>query len=250
MNRANLIRGAILLATSVGAWMMLSLGGNELTALLPGQLAPRDYDARVAAQVVDEVATAANRDEAEAAVPDQLSRDEGAEQAGIAVIEEIIQTAVSGVLDPALPVPALVLPAQTVETTASVSTTAGELAVIEVRGRAFLDADSDETFTEGEGAVGSRFARNFGIDIRRERFSDRHGRNPERWNLEHSGQSGSGVGLSRWIRPRLPGIVDARHRKRPPRSRLRRQRLRFYAGGLPSGGAAPRGASGGPTGRA
>ncbi len=153
MNRASVIRGAILLATSVGAWMMLSLGGNELTALLPGQLAPRDYDARVAAQVVDELATATNRDEAEAAVPDQLSRDEGAEQAGIAVIEEIIQNAASGVLDPALPVPALVLPAQTVETTASVSTTAGELAVIEVGGRAFLDADSDETFTEGEGAL-------------------------------------------------------------------------------------------------
>lgn len=153
MNRKNVIRFAILVATSVGAWMMLSLGGNELTALLPGQLAPRDYDARIAAQVVDEQATASDEDEAEAAVLDQLSRDEGAEQAGIAVIEEIIQTAASGVLDPDLPAPALIVPDQTSDTTASVSTTAGEVLVIEIGGRAFLDAEPDQVFTEGEGAV-------------------------------------------------------------------------------------------------
>jgi len=152
MNRVNAIRLAIFTATVVGAWTMLSLGGSELASLEPGQLATRDYVARVDADVVDEDATAQKRDEAEDAVNDILSRDESAEQAAFADIEAIMQATITGVMDSTAVVPSLTLPDLIpVETTApDVSTTAGEVAVIDVAGQVFLDANSDGLVTEAD----------------------------------------------------------------------------------------------------
>jgi putative nucleotidyltransferase with HDIG domain len=154
MTRPSIVRVAILIATSVGAWMMLSLGSGDLSSLEPGQLAPRDYRARIEADVLDEVATEDARDAAEAAEPDVLSRDEGAEQASIAVIEGIISATVNGVMDPEAVVPSLLLPEQTSGTTAiDSSSTTTALPTVEVAGRVFLDVNDDAAFTEGEESV-------------------------------------------------------------------------------------------------
>ena len=154
MNRSNLVRLAIFLATSIGAWVMLSLGGGDLAALEPSQLAPRDYDARVANEVEDTLATESARIAAENQVQDQLSLDEGAEAAGIADIETIIDATISGVMDASAPVPILNIPTPTTDTTVAESTTtAGTVPTFEVSGRVFLDADSDTVLTEGEQVV-------------------------------------------------------------------------------------------------
>ncbi|HJU81754.1 MAG TPA: HDIG domain-containing protein [Acidimicrobiia bacterium] len=148
MNRTNLVRFSILIATAVGAWGLLSLGDSDRSGLEPGQVATRNYVAEVTAEVVDEEATEAARIEAVNEVPDQLSRDVGAEEAGVAAIEEIMAAAAAGVIDHDAPVPRLNQPDQIATTTAAASTTAGAAAITyAVSGQVFLDADFDSVFS-------------------------------------------------------------------------------------------------------
>ncbi|HJU50782.1 MAG TPA: HDIG domain-containing protein [Acidimicrobiia bacterium] len=148
MNRTNFVRFSILIATAVGAWGLLSLGESDRSGLEPGQVATRNYVAELTAEVVDEEATEAARIEAVNEVPDQLSRDVGAEEAGVAAIEEIMAAAARGVIDHTAPVPGLNQPDQIATTTAAASTTAGAAAVTySVSGQVFLDADFDSVFS-------------------------------------------------------------------------------------------------------
>ncbi|HEY3428962.1 MAG TPA: hypothetical protein VGK83_09865, partial [Acidimicrobiia bacterium] len=148
MNRINLVRFSILVATAVGSWGLLSLGDSDRSTLEPGQVATRNYVAELTAEVVDEEATEAARVEAVNEVPDQLSRDVGAEEAGLAAIEEIMAAAAAGVVDHSAPAPRLRPPDQIATTTDAASTTGGTAAIIyTVTGQIFLDADVDSAFS-------------------------------------------------------------------------------------------------------
>ncbi|HJQ96356.1 MAG TPA: hypothetical protein VJ935_11710 [Acidimicrobiia bacterium] len=148
MNRINLVRFSILVATAVGSWGLLSLGDSDRSTLEPGQVATRNYVAELTAEVIDEEATEAARVEAVNEVPDQLSRDVGAEEAGLAAIEEIMAAAAAGVVDHSAPIPRLQPPDQIATTTDAASTTAGTAATIyTVTGQIFLDADVDSAYS-------------------------------------------------------------------------------------------------------
>lgn len=148
MNRTNFVRLSILVATAVGAWGLLSLGDAERSILEPGQVATRDYVAQVAADVVHEENTEAARAEAAEEVPDQLSRDQGAEDAGVAAIEDVMSAVSQGVIDHSAPVPVLRQPDQIATTTGAASTTdSTATAAFAVSGRVFLDADADTVFS-------------------------------------------------------------------------------------------------------
>ncbi|HEX2421085.1 MAG TPA: hypothetical protein VHL55_05755, partial [Acidimicrobiia bacterium] len=155
MNRINLVRVSILVATAVGSWGLLSLGDSDRSTLEPGQVATRNYVAEITAEVVDAEATDAARIEAVNEVPDQLSRDAGAEEAGVAAIEEIMAAAAAGVVDSSAPVPSLQPPDQIATTTDAASTTAGTAATIyTVTGQIFLDADVDSAFSDVDRGLG------------------------------------------------------------------------------------------------
>lgn len=153
MSRVNVIRTLIFLATSVGAWALLSLSGGDQTGLRVGSLATRDYVARTSAEVVNEAETELARQAAADAVENELSRDEGAEEAGFAAIESILGAVARGVVDPALPVPGLRTPEQAAPTTAGASTTAGTSVSTTVSGQIFLDGNGDDVFTSEQGSV-------------------------------------------------------------------------------------------------
>lgn len=179
MRRLNLVRLFIFLATTVGAWGLLSLGGTETTSLEPGQIASRDYEARRPASVEDVVATDQLRDEAAAAVPDEFSNDSGAVEAAVTDLNDVLASVVSGVLDPLLPVPEFVPPdaAVTTETTADASGTTGvptETPLVAINGTVFVDIDGDGTFTpaaegqlpdRGIASIPIHIFNDFGVEI-------------------------------------------------------------------------------------
>lgn len=153
MRRLNLVRLLIFLATTGGAWALLSLGGSENTSLVPGQLASRDYEARRPASVENVVATNQLRDEAATAVADVFSNDPGAVEAAVTDLNEVLASVVNGVMDPALPVPSFVIPdaVVTTETTSDASgTTAAstETPLVPITGTLFVDIDGDGTYTQ------------------------------------------------------------------------------------------------------
>lgn len=153
MKRLGVVRLVIFLATTLGAWGLLSLGGTETTSLEPGQLAGRDYQARRPAEVEDVVATNQRRDEAANAVADEFSNDPDAVEAAVTDLNDVLASVVAGVVDPSLPVPAFVPPdaAVTSDTTADASgTTAGptETTLVQIAGTLFVDIDGDGTYTQ------------------------------------------------------------------------------------------------------
>ncbi|MGH8928388.1 MAG: hypothetical protein ACRDWH_08560, partial [Acidimicrobiia bacterium] len=152
MKRLSVIRLFIFLATTVGAWGILSLGGSESNLLVAGQVAARTYNARISAEVEDEEATNALRQQAAAAVPDERRQDENAEEAAFSELNEVLEVVAAGALDPAAPVPLLVppdqVPATTIATTATETTEAPVIEQVTVTGRLFLDVDGDAVFTE------------------------------------------------------------------------------------------------------
>ncbi|HKZ21006.1 MAG TPA: HDIG domain-containing protein [Acidimicrobiia bacterium] len=148
MNRTNFVRFSILIATAVGAWGLLSLGDSDRSGLAPGQVATRNYVAQMRAEVVDEEATERARVEAVSEVPDQLTRDVGSEEAGMAAIEEIMAAAAAGVVDHTALEPRLHQPDQIATTTAAASTTEGTAATTyAVAGQIYLDSDVDGVFS-------------------------------------------------------------------------------------------------------
>ncbi|HEY7563686.1 MAG TPA: hypothetical protein VIA81_02050, partial [Acidimicrobiia bacterium] len=121
MKRLNLLRLFIFLATTVGAWGLLSLGASDGTPLEPGQLASRDYEARQAASVINVEATELLRDEAAAAVEDVYTNDTEAVEAAVMDLNGVLASVVDGVADASLPAPEYLVPdaAAPPETTAA-----------------------------------------------------------------------------------------------------------------------------------
>ena len=152
MNRTNLVRAFIFLATTVGAWALLSLSTGDPTGFAVDGLAARDYVARSPAEVVDEAATETNRQAAADAVPTQLFRDESAEEGGFADIESILSAVLLGVVDQTAPVPGLRLPEQVTATTSGSSTTVATVSFT-VTGQVFLDGTEDGVFSTEAGSA-------------------------------------------------------------------------------------------------
>ena len=153
MKRLNVVRFFIFLATVVGAWGLLSLGGSESAGLAVGEIASRDYEARFANTVVDQVETERLQDEAAAEVEDVLRQDANAENAAFGQLNELLAAVTESVVDLTAPVPVLDEPdlvaatTDTTEATEDVTTTA-PAALLSATGRVYLDVDSDGIFTE------------------------------------------------------------------------------------------------------
>ena len=153
MRRLNVVRFFIFLATVVGAWGLLSLGGSESAGLAVGEIASRDYEARFANTVVDQVETKRLQDEASAEVEDVLRQDANAENAAFGQLNELLAAVTESVVDLTAPVPVLdepdLVPATTDTTEASEDvTTTAPAALLSATGRVYLDVDSDGIFTE------------------------------------------------------------------------------------------------------
>lgn len=153
MKRLNVVRFFIFLATVVGAWGLLSLGGSENTGLVAGQIAIRDYDARYVNTVVDQVETQKLQDEAAAAVDDVLRQDANAENAAFGQLNEVLAAVSESTIDVTAPVPVLdepdLVPATTDTTAASEDvTTTAPAVLLSATGRVYLDVDSDGVYTE------------------------------------------------------------------------------------------------------
>jgi hypothetical protein len=118
MKRLNVVRFFIFTATVVGAWGLLSLGASESAAQLQvGQVAVRDYEARISQDVEDTLATDTLRNDAADAVPDEVRRDPDAEQAAFMELNEVLETVAGGVIDVNAPAPEFLPPDQVVATT-------------------------------------------------------------------------------------------------------------------------------------
>lgn len=154
MKRINLVRFFIFLATTVGAWGLLALGGPESTLLVDvGQVATRDYEARFSRDIEDTVATQSQRQQAADLVEDELRQDVNSETAAFDELNAVLAGIAAGAFDPTAPIPSLLLPDQvspTSETTgasdSTVTTTAVEQAAL--TGRVFLDVDGDGVYNE------------------------------------------------------------------------------------------------------
>jgi hypothetical protein len=153
MKRLNVVRFFIFLATVVGAWGLLSLGASENTGLEAGQIASRDYEARYANTVIDQVETEKLQDEAAAEVEDVLRQDANAENAAFGQLNELLAAVTESAIDLTAPVPVLdepdLVPATTDTTEAgeAVTTTTPPVLLL-ATGRVYLDVDSDAVFTE------------------------------------------------------------------------------------------------------
>lgn len=154
MKRINLVRLFIFLATTVGAWGLLSLGSSENTILIDvGQVATRDYEARSPKDIEDTVATESQRQQAADLVEDELRQDINSETAAFNEMNEVLGAITAGALDPTAPIPSLVLPelvpvsSETTVASDSTATTSGA-ELVTATGRVFLDVDSDGVFTE------------------------------------------------------------------------------------------------------
>ncbi|MGQ0848588.1 MAG: HD family phosphohydrolase [Actinomycetota bacterium] len=154
MKRTHVVRAFIFLATTVGSWGLLSVGASEQPIIEVGQVAARDYEARFANEVIDQVATEDRRQAAADAVPNQLRQDTTAEQAAIDEINEVLATLMAGVIDTTAPIPLLNTPDQVTPSTEAgnggSSTTGTASATVEATGRVYLDVDGDGAFTEGD----------------------------------------------------------------------------------------------------
>ena len=157
MRRINIIRSLIFLATVVGAWGLLSLGGSEPTGLAAGQIAGRDYEARYANTVVDQVETQKLQSEAAAGVEDVLRQDSNAENAAFTQLNELLAAVTESVIDEGAAVPVLdepeVVPATTETTTLTTealatTTTTLPAVVLSATGRVYLDVDGDAVYTD------------------------------------------------------------------------------------------------------
>jgi hypothetical protein len=156
MKRLNVVRFFIFLATVVGAWGLLSLGGSESALQLEvGQVAGRDYEARIARDVEDTLATEQLRQEAADAVPDEVRQDPDAEQAAFMELNEVLAAVAAGVIDPTAIAPEFVAPDQVPVTTATTevveeteTTEPVEVEMVTLTGRLYLDVDGDGILTE------------------------------------------------------------------------------------------------------
>ena len=156
MKRLNVVRFFIFLATVVGAWGLLSLGGSESAAQMEvGQVAKRDYEARISRDVEDTIATEQLKQEAAEAVPDEVRQDPDAEQAAFMELNEVLAAVAAGVLDPTAIAPEFVPPDQVAVTTATTevgeeteTTEPDELEIVTLTGRLYLDVDGDGILTE------------------------------------------------------------------------------------------------------
>jgi putative nucleotidyltransferase with HDIG domain len=153
MRRLNLIRFLIFLATVVGAWGLLSLGGSETTDLAAGQIASRDYEARYANTVIDQVETEKLQQEAAAEVEDVLRQDANAENAAFNQLNELLAAVTEFAIDESAAPPTLIEPdvvPATTDTTAAaedVTTTSAPL-VLTATGRVYLDVDGDGVYMD------------------------------------------------------------------------------------------------------
>jgi len=154
MKRLNVVRFFIFLATTVGAWGLLSLGESETIDLAAGQIASRDYVARYANTVVDRIETEKLQEEAAADVDDVLRQDANAENASFGQLNELLASVTESAIDETAPVPVLVEPevvapttTETTGATENVSTTA-PAALLSATGRVYLDVDGDGVYAE------------------------------------------------------------------------------------------------------
>ena len=153
MRRLNVIRFLIFLATVVGAWGLLSLGGSETTDLAAGQIASRDYEARYANTVIDQVETEKLQEEAAAEVEDVLRQDANAENASFNQLNEVLAAVTEFAIDENAAPPILIEPdvvPATTETTAAAeaATTTSAPLVLTANGRVYLDVDGDGVYTD------------------------------------------------------------------------------------------------------
>jgi putative nucleotidyltransferase with HDIG domain len=177
MNRLNLIRTFIFLATTVGAWGLLSMGGSDSALQLEvGQVATRDYEARFSRDVENTLATEELLSQAADAVPDEVRQDPDAEETAFMELNEVIGAVTAGVIDPDALQPELLRPDQvpvTTDTTEVLEETATTepVELVTLTGRLYLDVDGDGILTEN--AEGQRS--DTGLDSVNVRFYDANG---------------------------------------------------------------------------
>jgi hypothetical protein len=166
MRQPAVVRGGVLISTTVAAWALLSLGGvADNIDLRPGALASREYRAAFANKVVDVVEWERSQEEAAASV-DPVYENTGADQRALDDLEELFDLVEAGVAAPSVETPTtlpeaigetVTAPTAATTTTAAAPTTTGgestttappEVETIELRGRLYVDVDSNGVWDE------------------------------------------------------------------------------------------------------
>jgi hypothetical protein len=154
MTRPGLTRTAVFLATAVASWGLLVAATSVPENLSPGTLADRDYRARFAASVEDRDKTAADEEEAAAAVLDVYEHRGDIEDEVYEQLEFVVGAVKDGVIDTSVTPTTFPEPTPSPSTTAGVpsettlpSTSTTQAELVEATGWVFLDVDADGEFS-------------------------------------------------------------------------------------------------------